>query len=194
MDITVTGLEKSFGEKKVLDHFSYLFQDEKITCIMGESGCGKTTLIRILMGLLKPDKGNVEGMEGKRISAVFQEDRLCENLSAMANVKMVCDKKVGKDEILIMLKQAGLLSSANQPVHELSGGMKRRVAIVRALMAEYDILYLDEPLKGLDPDTKAGIVQLILEKTKGKTVIMITHGDEEAAMLHAEECRMEMKS
>ena len=103
---------------------------------MGKSGLGKTTLLRILMGLEKYDAGSIEGMENKKISAVFQEDRLCENLSAVTNVAIVCEKNVTLQEIRKELENIGLSGSTEKPVKELSGGMKRRVAIIRSIMAD----------------------------------------------------------
>ena len=82
MDIKIKHLGKAYGEQQILKDFSCLFPEGKTTCIRGKSGCGKTTLLRLLLGLESPDTGEIEGMEGKKIAAVFQEDRLCENLSA----------------------------------------------------------------------------------------------------------------
>ena len=190
MELAVKDITKSYGEKVVLDGFTHIFEKDRITCILGESGRGKTTLIRILMGLEQKDFGEITGFENIKKSAVFQEDRLCKNLSAVANIKLVCSKAVTKEEILENLKRVGLAEAAYQPARELSGGMQRRVAIVRALMAEYDVLFLDEPFKGLDSDTKEQVMDYLLEKTAGKTVIMITHDQEEGGRLNALELKM----
>jgi len=187
MSIKITDLSKSYGDKKVLDGFNYEFENGSFTCIMGKSGGGKTTLLSILLGLTSPDEGAVGGLEGFKVSAVFQENRLCENLTALLNIKMVTDiaGKYSRDDIISMLSRIGIEEYKGKPVKDFSGGMKRRVAILRALMAEFDVLIMDEPLKGLDDETKTDVVGLILELTKGKTVIMTTHDSEEPGLFNA---------
>jgi NitT/TauT family transport system ATP-binding protein len=145
---------------------------------MAPSGMGKTTLLRIMMGLEKPDSGKISGMDGLKISAVFQEDRLCEYLNPIANIGLV-NSKLTKDEILSALESFGLIECAYRRTSKLSGGMKRRVAILRALLAEYDIMFMDEPFKGLDTGTKDVVISEILSRTKGKTIIFVTHDIEE---------------
>ena len=178
MDIQVLGLRKSFGSNLVLDNLNVTFPEHKVTCIMGPSGCGKTTLLNILMGLLSPDSGSVVGVP-KLKSAVFQEDRLCESFSALSNVRLVCDKKVEDKTIIAHLERVGLKDSYGRKVFQLSGGMKRRVAIVRAILAPSDIIFFDEPFKGLDEATKQMTIEYVKENIKGKTVIMVTHNLEE---------------
>lgn len=178
MALQAINVTKKYGENIVLDNFSYNFSDSGYTCIMGQSGCGKSTLLLILMGLVKPDSGEVRGRSAK-ISAVFQEDRLCENLTVLANLRLVFGKSRNA-ELLAALSEIGLDGCENQPVRELSGGMKRRLALLRALLAEYDVLFLDEPFKGLDSCTKARVMQLCRDKTAGKSVILVTHDKGEA--------------
>ena len=175
MSIKVKQIWKAFGEKQVLRDFSYTFEEGSTTCILGASGCGKTTLLSLLMGFENPDQGKIIGLEGKKISAVFQENRLCINLTPVVNVQLVCSKNTKKDTIINTLIMLGLQDSMNQPVRELSGGMQRRVAIARALCADYDVLLLDEAFKGLDVDTKEKTIDYVREKTKGKIVISVTH-------------------
>jgi len=179
MDIKISGLSKSYGENHVLRDLNLTFPEKAITCIMGPSGCGKTTLLNILMGLTRPDQGKVEGVPKKK-SAVFQEDRLCESFSAVSNVRLVCEKRVDDEKIIAHLDKVGLKESCKKPVGELSGGMKRRVAIVRAILASSEILFLDEPFKGLDDDTKKVTMEYVKENARGRTVIMVTHNIEEA--------------
>lgn len=143
---------------------------------MGPSGSGKTTLLRILMGLENPDRGQIDGLEELRKSAVFQEDRLCENLSAASNIRLVCGGYESAEKIQGALHEVGLSSeNARQTVREMSGGQRRRIALLRALFAEYDILFLDEPFKGLDEETKVKTIDYVKKETNGKTVIMVTH-------------------
>ena len=178
--ITVKNLNKHFDDKKVIDNFSVVLKEGRITTIMGTSGCGKTTFAMILLGLLAPDSGTVEGLEGKRISAVFQEDRLIEHLSAIENIKLVMGDVPDVDEIKRELAEVELEGALiTKPTSQLSGGQRRRVAIVRAMMAESDFICLDEPFKGLDAETKQKVMSYVKRKVEGKTVLLITHDIEE---------------
>lgn len=178
--ITVKNLNKHFDDKKVIDNFSVVLKEGRITTIMGTSGCGKTTFAMILLGLLAPDSGTVEGLEGKRISAVFQEDRLIEHLSAIENIKLVMGDDPDVDEIKRELAEVELEGALiTKPTSQLSGGQRRRVAIVRAMMAESDFICLDEPFKGLDAETKQKVMSYVKRKVEGKTVLLITHDIEE---------------
>jgi NitT/TauT family transport system ATP-binding protein len=179
--ISIRNLTKVYGEKRVLEELSLSLEEGTTTCLMGDSGIGKTTLCHILLGLITADHGTIEGLDGKQTAAVFQEDRLCEQLTAIQNVALV---KKGKPDLAAIeqeLEQVGIdRATAIKPVSQLSGGQKRRVAILRALLAESDLLCLDEPLKGLDKKTKAKVMQYMKVKTEGKTVLLITHDQQEA--------------
>ena len=179
MNINIRNLTKKYGKKEIFKNFSLEIETGKVTALMGKSGFGKTTLIRILMGLEKYDEGKITGLENQKISTVFQEDRLCENLSAITNISIVCEKETSIRE----LEKIGLKESQNKPVKTLSGGMKRRVAIIRCIMAKSDIIIFDEPLKGLDEITKKNVIRYLKEKIRGKTVIIVTHDIEEARQL-----------
>ena len=184
MDIRVENLCKSYGDNQVLDHFSCVFQEKKRTCIMGKSGVGKTTLLSILLGIEKADSGTIDGLQGKKISAVFQENRLFENLDAVTNIRITTGKT--DTEIVSLLKEMDLPETDKKPVQEYSGGMKRRVAIARALLADYDLLLMDEPLKGLDEATKNKVEEIIKKNTADKTVIFVTHDEKECKFFGAE--------
>ena len=186
-DIIIKDLCKSFGEKKVLENFSVTFPAGSVSCIMAPSGAGKTTLISIIQGFVKPDSGSISGNEVP-MSAVFQEDRLCEDFNAVSNVRFSCSSKKNKkskEEIVSCLTSLGLGDSLGKPVREFSGGMKRRVAIARALMAEYELLFLDEPFKGLDEELKVSVAEYIRASAAGTTVIAVAHDESEAALLGA---------
>ena len=183
MNINIRNLTKKYGKKEIFKNFSLEIEAGKVTALMGKSGFGKTTLIRILMGLEKYDEGKITGLENQKISTVFQEDRLCENLSAITNISIVCEKETSIREISAELEKIGLKESQNKPVKTLSGGMKRRVAIIRCIMAKSDIIIFDEPLKGLDEITKKNVIRYLKEKIRGKTVIIVTHDIEEARQL-----------
>ena len=182
MDIQVSHLCKRFGEKTVFQDFSAVFPRGETTCMMGPSGCGKTTLLSLLLGLEQPDEGEITGMEGLRKSAVFQEHRLCEDVSAAANLRLVAPH-LSRQEAEALLTGLGLGDSLRQPVGEFSGGMKRRTAILRALIAPYDVLLADEPFQGLDQDTKQLVLDYWQKQTRGKTVILVTHDLAEAEAL-----------
>jgi len=182
MDIVISGLSKRYGEKTVLENFNAVIPEKKMTFIMGPSGCGKTTLINILMGLIEKDGGTITGVPSLK-STVFQEDRLCEGFNAISNVRLVCENKVKNQDIISHLERIGLENNILKPVIELSGGMRRRVAVVRAVLAKSDIIFMDEPFKGLDEKTKEKTMQYVVDNTKGKTVVIVTHDIDEANTL-----------
>ena len=177
-DIIIREVYRSFGEKEVLHGFSARLQAGTITGLMAPSGSGKTTLLRILMGLDRPQRGEITGLDGLRVSAVFQEDRLCENLNAAANIRLVTPT-LTLETVEASLQAVGLGDSSRQPVRELSGGQKRRVAILRALLAQYDLLLLDEPVRGLDAATKQVVLTDTPTRCAGQTVLLVTHDPEE---------------
>lgn len=176
--VTLHNVGKRFGEKRVLEDFSHAFARDTLTFVEGPSGVGKTTLLRLVCGLEQPDEGRIERASGLRFSYAFQEDRLCENLSAAANVRLVCaDRASGLPEEL--LSRLGLAGHAAQAVKRLSGGEKRRVALARALAAPADVLLLDEPLTGLDDAAKERACDLVAEHLAGKAVLWVAHGTDE---------------
>ena len=182
--IEVKHLYKSFGSKVVLRDFSARFPIGAVTAVMAPSGGGKTTLLRVLMGLEAADSGTVEGLAGLRQSAVFQEDRLCEALSAVSNVRLV-NPALTRGEAEAALSAVGLAGCGNQRVAEFSGGMRRRVAILRGLLAQWDVLFLDEPFKGLDEATKQLVMADTRRRCAGRTVLLVTHDAREADALGA---------
>lgn len=186
MDIRLINLTKRFGDKTVLDNVNISFAEGRISCLMGPSGRGKTTVANLLMGLIKPDSGTIEGCRGKAIAAVFQEDRLIEHWDAEKNIRLVCDKSVDSEQIREELQKVGINDYKSKAVGSFSGGMCRRVALVRALMARGDIIILDEPFKGLDDAVKMQVIEYLKTKTRGKTVIVITHDRTDAALLNAD--------
>ena len=189
MAIVIEKLTKSYGPKLALAPFSLTMTEGETLCLLGQSGCGKTTLLRLLLGLETPTGGTVTGLpEG--ISAVFQEDRLCPAFSAAANVALALGRQVPKGEIVSLLSELGLGDALQKPVRELSGGMQRRVAIARSLLMSADLYLMDEPFKGLDEDTRRTVMDLVLARTEGKTVLVITHDPEEAAYLGGRVIRM----
>ena len=189
--IRVQNLSKSFSNQSVIDNLTLTFQAGRITCVMGQSGIGKTTLINLLMGLIKPDSGRIEGLENAGIAAVFQEDRLCEGLDALGNVALTAAPGVTAEQILEALTEVGITEGTGKPVSEFSGGMKRRTAIVRAAYAQSRVVFLDEPFKGLDEERKEAVMDWLARHVAGKTVVLITHEESEVRKLNA--VRVNMK-
>ena len=190
--IKVNNITKVYDGKTVLDNFSAEFSAGAY-CITGASGTGKTTLLHIILGLVKPDSGEVVTETPHSTLhtphsyvAVFQEDRLCENLSAVKNVALVCPPKFPKEKIIEELTLVGLGDDLNKQTVNYSGGMKRRVAIVRALITNADVIIMDEPFKGLDDQLKTGIISYIKERIKDKIFIFVTHNKDETVAFGAE--------
>ncbi len=183
--IYVKNVSKSFGSKKVLQNLNLTIEPGKISCIMAPSGAGKTTLLRILMGLEEADSGCITGLEGKRFSAVFQEERLCEYMTAVENIRLVTPG-LDAGSVVQEMDRLGLGDCCAQPVSQLSGGMRRRVSILRALLAAFDVLCLDEPFKGLDDARKEQTLAYVKQKAAGRTVLFVTHDEKEALALGAE--------
>lgn len=179
--LTIEHLTKQFGEKT-------LFRDLCLTVdspavLWAPSGWGKTTLLRILMGLDTPTAGRVRGVG--RAAAVFQEDRLCPQLTALQNVTLVLpgSEKQYKEQIEVGFQQLGMDAAALAlPAARLSGGQKRRTALLRALWAPSDTLLLDEPFTGMDPYTLAAAAALLRTRCGTKPVLLATH-DREAIRL-----------
>ena len=192
-ELKIRGISKSFDGKKVLRNVNASFPAGSVTCLLGPSGYGKTTLLRIIAGLEKPDTGSVGGVP-EQIGFVFQEDRLCEDFSAVSNVRLVTGKSMPKEDIVRHLTEIGLGDSLDKPVREYSGGMKRRVAIVRAVCYPAELLILDEPFKGLDEKLRLEVIDYIRKYSKGKTVLCVTHEPEDAERLGGKNIEMEQIS
>ena len=184
-NIVIKNLSKSFGDKRVLEGFDLTVPDGGICCIMGESGCGKSTLIKLIMGIYAPDGGEIAGVPGK-IAAVFQEDRLCEDFSALTNVRITAARGVTSARISEEFRALGLDGNEKTPARQLSGGMRRRVALIRAFMADAPLIILDEPFTGLDPDNRALAIDYVRARRAGKTIILVTHDASDADALGAE--------
>ncbi len=183
-DIQITRLQKAFFGRPVLRELSLTLPAGQITCLMAPSGWGKTTLLRLLAGLLPPDVGSITGLP-RRISFVFQEPRLCESFSALSNLRLVTGSALSQPQLLEHLRQLDLSGSERLPVSQLSGGMRQRVSIARAVCYDPQLLLLDEPFRGLDEESRRLTMDYVLRHCAGKTVVLATHDSREADYLCA---------
>lgn len=186
MELILSGICKSYGTKPVLQDFSCRIPAASVCALMAPSGMGKTTLLRLILGLEKPDSGIISGVP-KEKSALFQEDRLCPGLSAAANIRMAVPGCT-EQEIRELLAELGLSDSVSVPISQLSGGMARRAALARALLAPGALLILDEPFTGLDDDTRRTAAGAIKKYRRNRTLLFVTHNREDLLLLSAEQC------
>lgn len=176
--IKLDNVTKRYGDNTVIKNFSLDIEDGGRIGIMGRSGEGKTTLVRLICGLEKADNGKIE-IDG-RISVMFQEDRLFEDMTVYKNILAVTGNSERAEECL---KGVEMWQDKDKKIKELSGGMARRVSLARALAFEHDVIILDEPFKGLDIETRERVARFTYNMEKGKTVILITHDPLECNLL-----------
>ncbi len=188
--IRIDSLCKSYNGEPVLKNLSLTLSPTTSYCLMAPSGTGKTTLFRILLGLETADSGQIHGLDTLRMAAVFQEDRLLEGFTALENIRFVTGKRFSNDELLHIIRRLLPEEALTKPICEFSGGMKRRTAILRAILAPSDFIIMDEPFTGLDGETKQKAIDLILEFTNGKLLLFSTHHEEDAELLSAEMIRL----
>ncbi len=214
---------KSYGELSVLRDVNLELASDGIYCLMAPSGCGKTTLLRLILGLERPDSGeiianfedNLEVFSGRAClasagesdcadtplysagrnrlsasgqcfySAVFQEDRLCEDFSALDNLLLTSHGSFTREQLTEELCHLLPEESIRRPVRTLSGGMKRRVAILRAMLAPSQAILMDEPFSGLDEDMRHTVIRYILEHRQKRLLLVATHQEEDVGLLGA---------
>jgi NitT/TauT family transport system ATP-binding protein len=201
--LEIQNLNFQYGSNIVLKNLNWKINKGENWQIGGPSGTGKTTLFRILMGLEKADEGDIiwnvgsgagaetdtDASRSLRISAVFQEDRLCPSFSPLENVMMVQKKHaseisgISRDEILTAMCRLLPEECLNRPVSTLSGGMKRRTAILRALLTRSDLLLMDEPFTGLDEGTKDEVIKFLKEYRQDRFLLISTHQKEDVEKL-----------
>lgn len=203
-----------FEDKKVLDQINLELKSGNIYCVMGASGCGKTTLLRVCAGLQELSGGNVlqnivtsenelqknthkehtaaeSGAAEKniqdrlRIGMVFQEDRLCVNCPALSNILLTADDRYTTEEILGLLQEILPPEAFYKQTEQLSGGMKRRLAVARAVLSDADCLLLDEPFTGLDEANHERVLQWILRNRNGRLLVITTHDETDAVKMDA---------
>ena len=179
----VKNLCKAYGDRPVLENVSFT-AGVGVTALWGPSGVGKTTLLRILLGLEKPDSGELMGTAA-RWSAVFQEDRLLEGLDALGNLRFALGTDYEEAKAAAMLTALGLTWETGKPVGAWSGGMKRRLALARALLAPSEAIALDEPFTGLDDENRQRAIRAIRRVAETKPVLLVTHDRTELNLLRA---------
>ncbi len=182
--IEISALSKRFGDNQVLDGLDLAIASPGATAIIGASGCGKTTLLRLIAGLEVPDGGSIAGVG--RVAYMFQEPRLLPWLTAAQNVNLVLqDNTESMPRVTELLQLLEIAEAADRYPHELSGGMQQRVALARALAFGGDTLLLDEPFRALDRPLRLRLYPLLREAAKSSAVILVTHDDEDIEQLAA---------
>ena len=173
--IVAENLTKRFGDTEVFSGLSFRIEDGEHVLLSGPSGKGKTTLLRVLCGLERPDGGRVTGVRPEQIAYQFQEPRLFETLTALQNVTCVLPDPKQTDNARELLRRLGLEEAEEKYPRELSGGMKQRVALARALIVDRPVVFLDEPFTALDGELKARVGDLLRERLEGKTLLLVSH-------------------
>lgn len=187
--IRIENINKRYGDNIIFNNFQIDFYENKINCILGKSGCGKTTLLNIISGVVKNDESDFKGIEDLGVSYIFQDDRLIDWLSVEDNIKLVIKKHYSEDKVNELcekyLKLVGIYEYKNYYPQRLSGGMRQRVNIARAFIYPSKIIIMDEPFKSIDIKNK----QIIMENFKkileeeNRTVLFVTHDIDEALYL-----------
>lgn len=189
MELKVENLTKRYGGRTVLDGVSFTLR-EGVTCLMAPSGAGKTTLLRLLLGLEKADGGQITGLAGRRVGTVFQEDRLLPGMDAEGNLRFALGAAYDGGKAAELLGALGLGDAGGKAVRDYSGGMRRRLALARALLFPCDILLLDEPFTGLDPENRARAAERVRRSGTGRIVFVVTHEASDAEALGADILRL----
>lgn len=192
--LEIDHVSKQYGETPVLQDVCFSVSKGERYLLMAPSGTGKTTLLRIIAGLETPNRGQVrfdfvqksenDSVKQFDISMVFQEDRLCEEYNTILNI-MLTNHGVDRDTVQLEIDNLLPQNAVEKPVKELSGGMKRRVALVRAMLSRSEVVLLDEPFAGLDDENRVRCAKYIMEHLHGRTLICATHNEEDARLLDA---------
>lgn len=184
MLIRTKDLIKTFGDKTVIEHLNLEVEEGKLLAYIGTNGAGKSTTMKMLTGLLKPTSGEIELAADLKIGMVFQESVLDEELTVLDNLKsrQALYRKQDKAWLEKLIQLTGLDTFLNQTYGTLSGGQRRRVDIVRALLNKPNLLFLDEPTTGLDIQTRRAIWEILhrLQREENLTIFLTTHYLEEA--------------
>lgn len=174
----VKNLSKSYDKNLIIDNLSLDIYDNKINSIIGRSGCGKTTLLNIISGLDKDYSGNIDDFKDKKISFIFQEDRLVEHLNVFENLKLVLEDNYNAYKTIhCFLEKCDMDKYISYMPNKLSGGMRQRINIIRAFITKPEIMLLDEPFKSVDIKLKENIKNFVLQlhRQTQNTCIIVEH-------------------
>lgn len=184
--VRISHVDKAYGEQQVLKDLSVTLESGAHYCLMAPSGGGKTTLLGLINRTVRLDEGSIEGVPA-RIGMVFQEDRLCDDYDIITNVMITMRRY--RDEAAAWVRQEALSilpeECLTKPVSELSGGMKRRCAVLRAMLSGADMIIMDEPFAGLDEENREKTAAYILRKLNGRTLLVTTHREDDMELLGA---------
>lgn len=190
-EIIIKGLCFAYDGRQVINNLNLRLESDEKTVLLGRSGRGKTTLLRLILGLIKPCGGSIELRGIKSAAVMFQEDRLFPQLNVYKNLQIV-KKDLKREQAGLYLSELGLDSEVlDRLPGELSGGMKRRVALIRALIYPSDLLLLDEPFQGLDKKTRALALGAVNKYAEDRLTLVVSHEAEDAAVLSARTVTME---
>lgn len=182
--IELRDVHMAYVGKAVFSGLSLRFESPGAYALLGPSGCGKTTLLRLIAGLETPQRGEI--VRPERLSFCFQEDRLLPWYSVAQNVALALSREEQRDRLRALrvagewLARVGLQGEAQAYPDALSGGMKRRAALARALAFDAPVLLLDEPFRALDEQTHAQMLALVRERAKGRLLLLVTHDARDA--------------
>ena len=189
MSLRISNLKKRFADKVIFDDFSYEFSNNGIYAITGESGVGKTTLLRLIAGLDTHYSGSISGGGIGNVSLAFQENRLFPNLSALDNVVLANHNEPTPNAVEEAKKMLISLGISEKDIYlypsELSGGMRARISLARAFLKQAPILLLDEPTSELDSENAELVRKIIKKQAENRLIIIVTHNLEEISMLSA---------
>lgn len=190
--LQIKGLCFSYGDEAVINNLNLTLEKGKPLVLLGKSGIGKTTLLNLILGFIKPDCGEISGIdENTRISVMYQEDRLFPQLTVYKNLKLV-KKELSYEEAGKLLSELSLEEKVLDKLpSELSGGMRRRVALARCLVFPSELILMDEPFKGLDTESRKKCLEAVRKYTAAKPTLIISHEPQDAEALGAEVVRME---
>lgn len=190
--INIKGVSKHFKNETAIDYHDLVFEDGKSYMLLGASGCGKSTLLNMIAGILSPETGNIE-INGKdivelsqkekdkfrinKIGYIFQDFKLINDMTVSDNINILKLEKVDTSAMDQVLDTLGILDKKNKKIKHLSGGEKQRVAIARAIVKQPDIILADEPTGNLNYAIGKVVIEQLLEVSKGKTLIAVTHDE-----------------